>query len=416
MVRLQQFYIKISQIATIQYLLIYIAIQFIGGRVQAFLGSDAFYGFTIVLCAVLIVLHPRTVSLKKDYVLFLTVMALSAGVTFFLTNGALGVGTILSLLSRFLIIYTVIKIDHEHFLERFLKTTYVMAIISLCLFFFVQIVGVPAATALFSNLYEIKNGDYWLGSSYGLLLICYNFMDPGRNAYMFGEPGEYQSLVMTSIYFLTFFSVKIQNKKKYFIVFILTLLTVQSTTGFLNFLVYILVVLFFNKTKISAGIRRVLTAGIFVGVVYLIFFYSTDSFLYTSFFGKIFNEAGSVDFTVSTGAARVGPIIRFIHTFRQMPESMIFGVGYEGLAATPLGEYSTCGIINFIAMLGMVTTVIVYGKMLSSMVRHTKLWLQAVFVLFYVINMGFSQPDFLTITVVLMCMYGEITESGRSRM
>ena len=410
--------VRIDQVEIIQYLLIYIIIQNIGGRLQAALGADSFYGGVIVICSLLMMAFPKRLAIKKSFLKNLFLIAVSLSVTFVLTRGALGIGTILSLLSRYLIIYITIRLDPDNFMNRFLKMVYFMAAISLFEFFFVQLIGISAAKSVFSKLYEIKNDKFWLGSSYGLLFICYNFMDPVRNSYMFGEPGEYQSLLITAIYFLTFFSIKIEKKKNYYIVFIVALLTTQSTTGFLNLLAYILVVLLINKSKIPSSVRNTLIAGLLVAAGYLLFFYSKDSFLYTSFFGKIFNETGNLDFTVTTGAARVGPINRLIETFKQMPEKMVFGVGFEGLKQTPLEGYSTGGLINSIAMLGFVTTGIVYGKLIESMAKHAQSFAQIIFVIFYCINMGISQPDFLTITVVLMCMYCEYSgyqEIGQAR-
>lgn len=406
--------IRVNNIAIIQYLLIYIMIQYIGGRVQAFLGADLFYGMSILLCVIMVLIFSQN-ALQKDFLVFLIITLFSMGCTFLLTNGALGIGTILSVISRFLLVYTAIKIDLLNFLERFLKIVFLMAITSLCIFLFVQILGFSTAEVLFSHLYEIKNENFWLGSSYGLFFICYNFMDPARNAYMFGEPGEYQSLLITAIYFLTFFQTKIKDKAKYYIIFIVTLLTVQSTTGFLNFLVYLVIVLLFLRQRIPATIKRILAIVLAIVIIYAVFFYSTDSFLYTSFAGKIFDSQGNIDFTVGTGAARIGPLNRLVKTLDQMPEKMIFGVGYEGLKNTPLGGYSTGGIINFIAIFGIVTTGIVYGKLIYALYTYNKSAFQICFVLFYLVNMGISQPDILAISVVLMCMYGEYSTQRKIR-
>lgn len=401
--------IRINNIALIQYILIYILIQYIGGRLSVALGSDIFYGGTILLCTVLILLMPFRIHINKRYFWFLLTSAMSMFITFFITKGSLQIGTILSILSRFLIVYAAIKIDNENFINRFLKLTYFMAIISLCEFALVQLVGIPTAHIIFSKLYEIKSRESWIGNSYGLFFICYNFMTPTRNAYMFGEPGEFQSLLITALFFLTFWNdrIKIEKRTWYYVIFLITMLTVQSTTGFLNLIVLIISALIINESQMSPAIRNLLVVGCLILAVYLCFFYTSDSFLYTSFFGKVTDDTGSLDFNVSTGAARLGPINRLISTFKEMPEKMIFGVGFEGLKATPLKGYSTGGVINMIAMLGIITSGIIYGKLISSSARYARTIPQLLFMIFYIINMGISQPDLLTITSILICMYGE---------
>ena len=92
-------------------------------------------------------------------------------------------------------------------------------------------------------------------------------------------------------------------------------------------------------------------------------------------------------------------------TILNAPLRLIFGVGFDGLESLPLGGYTTCGLINSIAMLGIVSSVIMYGHMLRSFLRYHKELIQVIFVLFVVINMGLSQPDILAIMSVLMLMY-----------
>ena len=400
--------LHINQNAIIQYLLIYLLIQYIGGRVAEALGSDLFFGGTLLLCVYLMLQMPNRLPLKKSVFGFLIILACSLGLSFAVTGGALSIGTILSILSRFILVYVAIQYDVQNFICRFIKMVFLMACISLIEFVFVQIVGVSNALGLFSHLYEIRNAFSWLGSSYGLFFICYNFMDPARNAYMFGEPGEYQILLITALYFMTFYDVEVDRKTKmrYYLVFLIALITTQSTTGYFNLIALAVAVLLMNREQVHPFVRRIIVASIAALILYLIFFYSENSFLYRNFFSKILSDSNTLDLATNTGVARVGPMKRFVETINAVPHKLIFGVGFSGLDSLPLGGYSTCGLINSIAMIGIISSVLLYGKMFESLFRRSKGLIQAFLGMFIVINMGLSQPSILAITSVLICMYG----------
>lgn len=400
---------KSERLAIMQYLLIYIMIQYIGGRVAAAVGADLFYGATITLCIFLFFMRIGDIRIEKRFFMFCVVLVSLLFITALLTAGALSIGTILSVFSRFLIVYVSVAIDKKNFLFRLLKLVFIFSCISLILFIFVQIMGTSVALGFFSKLYEIKNGNYWLGSSYGLFLVCYNFMDATRNTYMFGEPGEYQSLIIMALYFLFFLKIEISNRKKirYATIFIVTVLTIQSTTGYFNLIVLVLAMCISRRGSIAPALRKYVVLFLTAVGIYLVISYSPESFLYKNFIAKIFSDSGSLDMTVGTGDARIGPMLLFLDTIRTVPGKLIFGVGYDGISNTPMLEYSTGGLINSVVMLGILTNIWIYGKMFTSLKISGATISQYIFVIFFVINMGLSQPDLLAITSVLMCLYGE---------
>ena len=299
--------IHINKDAIIQYILIYIMIQYIGGRVLTVLGSDLFYGGTLIFCIFLMYIFSNRIPLKKSVFVHLILLGFSMSITFIITSGDLSIGTILSIATRFILVYVAIQFNTDRFLDRFLKLVFIMSCVSLFEFAFVQILGETRALSLFSHLYETKNGAYWLGNSYGLFFICYNFMDSARNAYMFGEPGEYQILVITALYFMTFYDIDLHKKGKtrYYIIFLITLITTQSTTGYFNLIALAVVVLLMNRDKINPTIRKIILGGILILILYMFLGYSQDSFLYKNFFSKILSEEGTLDLASNTGLARV---------------------------------------------------------------------------------------------------------------
>lgn len=207
---------------------------------------------------------------------------------------------------------------------------------------------------------------------------------------------------------MTFYDVDVDRKTKvrYYAVFLITLITTQSTTGYFNLIALAVAVLLMNREQVHPFVRRIIIASIAALILYLVFFYSENSFLYRNFFSKILSDSNTLDLATNTGVARVGPMKRFVETINAVPHKLIFGVGFSGLDSLPLGGYSTCGLINSIAMIGIISSVLLYGKMFESLFRGSKGLIQAFLGMFIVINMGLSQPSILAITSVLICMYG----------
>ena len=406
--------IKYNQTQIIQYLLIYLMIEFIGGRLPQFFGTDLFYLFCIGISFFCMIAFKEKIPFSKSYFNSVIIIGFFLIFTYCITGGALSFGTIAALIARFLLIYVSIKINQDMFALRFLRLVYLMAMISLVEFAVVNIVGEESALELFSYLPKVKNSVSWLGSSYGTFPICYNFMDVSRNTYIFGEPGEYQYLMVCAICFLLFNDEQIDKKSyvKYFVVFVITLITTQSTTGYINLIAISICIMVINKNRIPHRIKKIFGILVIVGGIYLVIIPKETNVFYTAFMDKIINTEGKLDLATNTGAARVGPIIRFLAFALESPLKLITGVGFSGLSNTPLKGYSTGGLINCLAMFGLVTTFIILGRMFSSLSRNAKSWLEIVLIIFIIINQGLSQPDFLPILSPMLCFYKECSHSG----
>lgn len=400
--------IRINRQAIYQYLWIYIVIQFIGGRLATALGSDLFMGGVLILAAIHIVLHKSLLETESLTIGVLTGMMVLMCSTIFLTSGGLSLASSLSVIVRFLAVMVAMAIDRERFLHRFLQMVYIFSCISLILFAFVQIVGQSVAIGtLFSKLYEIRNGSSWVGNSYGLFLICYNFMDASRNAYMFGEPGEYQMLIMSALYFLVFKEKEMaeKTKKKYLMVFLITMLTIQSTTGFFSLVVFVVCVLLSNAKIIHKNTKRVILLLTVLACTYMMFFAGENSILYTAVLNKITNASGKLDLGATTGGDRVSSILGLVRIATTAPGSLIFGVGYRGVVQY-FGTFSCSGIVNSIIMFGIFTCTLMYGYMIRNIVKYSRNGFEIIFILFMIINNGLSQPDLLAITGVIASCYG----------
>ena len=404
-------YLTVRRSAIVQYVLIFLILQYAGGRVFAAMGSDTGYFVTLVLCVILGIIYRNALIRNNSYIRFIGILFFLCTLVGILSGGDLSLGTILSLISRFLLIYMAIYVAPDDFSRRMVKLIYIMSIISLIEYTFIILVGADQAISMvFSRLYEIPCGHAWLRSSYGLFLIGFNFMDPTRNAYMFGESGEYQAVIVMALYFIINVFVELEDKqrKRYLLVLFITLITVQSTTGYFAALILLFMLMKTNNQEISKNTKIIVFLGIVLLGVYVMFFASSNSIVYTRFFSKFISEGG-IDFTVYTGADRVESIITLGKLLSSDFVSVLLGMGYVGMVAQT-GGFLCAGIINFILMFGVITSIYVFVFLWYRSYRYLGKVTDVLCITAIFLNMGLSQPDFMAITSLVMITYPWIYE------
>lgn len=399
------FRLKLNKNALWQYFLIYISLQYLNGRVAIAIGSDIFYGACLVIGGIYLIINFKKSLKESGFWITIGVISLLGLFTCFITSGGLSIATVLSLISRFLIVYASIKTNEQKYIERFVNLSFIFAIVSLILFVFVQVVGVENAKGIMSNLYEIKNSLSWMPSSYGLFIICYNFRNASRNSYMFGEPGLYQMMIILAIYFSIFKGncIKKENRMKYLIVFLLTFLTIQSTTGFINLFALLGCILFSKKIIINNRAKRFILLGVILLLIYAFAFGDETNILYTGFLDKIRNSEGTLDLTVSTGNSRIVALENLLTFISEDFLGFIIGIGYSGIVQR-FREYTCSGIVNSIMMFGIISVGLNYGYLFKRAYKGCDSISEFIFIIIMIINNGLSQPDLLSITTVIVAL------------
>lgn len=399
--------IRINRKALYQYLFIYLSIQFIGGRLSVALGSNLFTGGVLLLALGYFFLVDQSLYKRESStILFLICTFVLMICTVIITLGGLSLSSSLSVITRFLVVMVAMLIDKDKFLHRFLKMVFVFSVISVILYVFVQLAGESLVlNILFSKLYETQGN--WQGNSYGLFLICYNFMDSARNAYMFGEPGEYQMLIMLALYFLTFKDREMNRRKRrmYLIVYLITIFTIQSTTGFFNLAMFCICVLLSNSKTINKNMKSAILLVTVILCIYFLFFAGEDSILYTAVLDKITNVSGEFDLGATTGGDRVSAIRGLARVAASSPSTLIWGSGFQGVVRF-FGTFSCSGIVNSIIMFGVFTCILIYGYILRNIIKYSNSVFEIVFCIFMIVNNGLSQPDLLAVTSVMVACYG----------
>lgn len=408
---------KISKSALIQYFYIYMMIQAAGGRIQAAVGNQIFYAVAFVLGALYLLKRWNSIAHRKTWFInWILLLSASLVISVLFTFGDLSIITAISYASRIMLVFAAVDMDADEFTTRFLKMTAVLCTASLITFIPCQIFGHEIFAPIYSKLYYIPNGNSWLGGTHGLFLFVFNFLDPTENAYMFGEPGEYQILVIAAIYILIF---KYRDKmysstfKKYLILYLVTLITIKSTTGLMNGFVLLVAFILGRNNKIRRENKVILMViavfALIIGMRYI----TSTSYFYDTFVQKFTTSSSTgIDFSEGTGAGRWGGITRFFESVKEHPTDIIIGVGFEGFKKTSMGEFSAAGIVNSIMMLGIFTNIIVFGGMFVKSLQYSNDMVEFLAIVFIVINMGLGQPEVLCSIVILITLYSYLTDSS----
>lgn len=391
----------------LHYLMIFWMCQLLKTNLFFTIGIDNSYIITILFGVMVAALYKKRVLFLSKYVLWYILLISCVLFSIVMTGGALTIGTILHVLGKILFVYVTIMFDAKKFAHRFVKLTYVFSISSLVCWGIYIVFGAGAAAAISRLLYH-------RGNLYGLFFIGYNFTSTGitggRNAYLFSEPGVYQLLVNTALYFVLFHEDEFKDKSiKYVIVFIITILTIQSTEGYMIFLMILLAGLLRKNPDRSKALMKIKYALIvFVGIAftYLSKFANQSSFIYVNFFGKIMNSSNQLDFSQGTAAARYNSFQNFFSFFEAGIDKILFGVGSAGGTG---GQYvDTNGMLVLVVYFGLIFAVVFYGYNLYQCMKYSKDFFELICIVFIVICHGMSQPDFMNVMIVLVMLFNPL--------
>ena len=244
------------------------------------------------------------------------------------------------------------RVDFLDFQDIFIKVMFCICVISLIGFF---------AYIFLPVLYKINPVVTY--TTYSNLFIYVDTQHYTRNMGLFWEPGAFQTFVNIA---LLFEILKKEINIKIIVVFIMTIITTYSTTGYLA-LILVLGLLIIKKGK-NPKIQGAIIA-IILALVILIYF--NQDFLFSSalsngqstVFGKLLNfDIYSGETNSASASVRYNAIFKPIEVFLKSP---IWGNGYDNLRVM-LYEYThgmnTCTFINWFAVYGIVFgSIMVFG-------------------------------------------------------
>lgn len=366
--------------------------------------------FTLIICLVVYFVFKK-IKFRLNSIILLFVLLFCIVATG-IVNGDLSNFNyqyrIFIIISSFILVH---YISMEEFVVAFRRI-----LILICLFsmttFILEIIQVD----LFNNLPTVTNTSFYTFYNLGLSFINkYNVVP--RNYGFFREPAIFQMFIIIALIFELFY--KSSNNFKVILLFIITIISTRSTTGFIAlFIIMVTYILNYNKS-VKFNLSKIwLSITLIFGFFYL--FFSTnilyDSEGIGSVFGKLNSQSGSF-------ISRLASISNNIRMFFMNP---IFGIGvtksnyyfpiltqkYYGLNIEHNTNYALVQFSTYGILFGLIWN---YGFLLFSRVISKKKYLNVI--IFITLNVLFIGSDVSTnITISMLMLYGYMNYKNKSNM
>lgn len=414
--------IKINISKIIHYLLIYVLLCYTGS--MAFREyNDYFIVGTIIISIFFLVRNYR--KIEKNYIIFIIGLIFIFLFEILITNMGVYISSITSIIARFLIIMVCIYYNKGKFPQRLIKAIVFLAVISL-IGYTISMINPNFLKGILSHKIEVVK-TYWSTYSinyYGKLLFV--FQDGlGKNLGIYHEPGLYQMVLNAALYCLLFrpqlLNLKIYQINSYIIIIIITLITCQSTTGFIGMALILTIYFIYNNRNSDKKIIINLIIIIIFLVVSISIFQGKENIIYRNIIGKIINNNGEIDFGVSTGKSRIVSMKSDIEIMKQYP----LGIGYRdynmvwknNLIDNTISDVSSCvGVTQTAAILGIHTLIYILifyllacKKNITQIVPKIAYW--AVF-----LNTTFAQPQIWYPILIVILFIPKNIENGREEI
>lgn len=387
-----------------------------------------FYLNQNVLNTALFVFLGSLFLLKKKYrssYTALGIIILFVGVVFqrFLTGGV-GLSAFLQLATPLLCTNMAICSNKKEFLNRYIKAVCFFAVISdvfwAVFLVFPQLEKVWPAVEYFTQAIGSKGYEtHWHGK--GVLLYSFLEIHPTRNCGIYTEPGVYQIVLNAALFILLFWKDKLHFKKakdynKALIIVLFTLVSCQSTTGYLSMLIIIGLFMLQKKADAQSKMKKRIMMLMILAVMILLVEYSfngTDSILYKQLIQKLFGGSKSftLDLSQGSGKYRLGTIVYCLTMIAKHP----LGVGYDVFAAGKDTAMVAASLLSFACIYGVVTWAAVLVWLLTPVIKKDRTVVAIAFILMFV-NTTLGQTLLLYPAQVLFPIYLAVAGGKRHKL
>ena len=348
----------ISKRALKQYILLYLAFILHGSYLEMmYLSSTLLLVMTLTLFIGTII-HPKYRNHEIAFfgIIFMALIVLCRFIT-----GGVGIVEWVSWMLPILLVYYAIKVDEEHIAQRFVKFVVYFSTISLICFTISQFSPQILAILFPSHYVGVTIDKYWnnttdYGYVDGILLYAMRSFDIGRNSGIFTEPGIYQIILNSALFFLLFDKecLDIEESKRitYITLIALTIITAKSTTGYIAFLVIVMFKLFMksfelSERKMQSRLLKTITIAALVLVIDY-FVRGESSIIQEVLFNKLFLD-GRLSIEGSTGSSRWNLMLIALQSLIRHP----LGVGYDSFNQLLLSQTGLTGAVWFSTLAGM---------------------------------------------------------------
>jgi hypothetical protein len=354
----------LPRISFYEYLIVFVLIIY-AGRANTFVESESFtknpIGALLPLALTGFLAIKWRVQFERSFFILIACFTIYF-VAISVKYGEIQPTFLLIFIFRFFIVYTVIKALNFNLFRIYENVMFYLAIIALFLWSLQIVLRGDTLFSYFSKIPGISLFSYVTGyglnaiiysvqpSTYGLL---YNITIP-RNCGYAQEPGSFAVYLCLAIFINLFINDSDKTSRQKFWVLIIALLSTQSTTGYVIFMV-IMAYYILNK-----NLKRILLLLPFI--VILLISISSLPFMSNKIIGLI-NETGNVNMLIERSIIRQtsyapGRFLSFNFAFRDFLNNPILGLGshLEKSWSTLLGAQISpiSGAGNLLAQFGII--------------------------------------------------------------
>lgn len=382
--------LKVPCRTVIQYFLIYLVLIY-NGAVWFRNNQDVMMIVTLCMSTLFIITRIKKrwmwANIKSIFPIFLSMC-----LTNFLTKGSLSIGTILNVMSRFLLILFAYDWNAERFVERYVKTVVFVSGISIIMFT-LQCIN-PLAIQLISQKMYHGTGTFYVTPFYTMSMWATN-----RNVGIMTEPGLYQILLCSAIYLILFLPKATQslNRMRGLLILSIALITSQSTTGYLNLAILIIGFLVQRKDSPEKRKIKIIVTGLFIVAICVLSFGGNISFIQNTITSKLINpQTGRIDVSVSTGRARIISMLTDLILVRKYPLGCgfdIYNANWKGLLVEHIGDTASCAALTYsLAVFGFLTCMLIWRYYLKNLWNNRTSFFSFLSLLMVFVNTSLSQP------------------------
>ena len=420
---------KISKNLIIQYFFIYLMLLIPGSTIFAkYLQGTSKY---IILLAIYFFSMIYNKKYFKKYTVIFTVLLLFLIIFIRIkTDNGSGIRAWYQYAVCLLSASTAILVDKDKFLSRFIKAVIFFAKISLI--FWVAFIVFPELVDIWPAIkYQTEiigsQGYEKIRMGKGLILYCYMQIHSTRNCGIYTEPGVYQIILNTTLFVLLFWREKLaelseRKYRKYVITILFTLVSCQSTAGYISLAMIIGFYYFFYRNvqhKYSnRKIKTYITIAIIILMGILLMEYHINgeqSIVYKQIIDKMFagNISDGLDLEQGSAGKRFGTIVVSLQAVMKDP----FGIGYpqfESLMDAYDDRLVGASFLLFLAVYGVLPWIGLILAIFLPVFKYEKKSIAILFVMIF-INATLGQTDLLYPTLMMIPMYLMFTKNMGKR-
>lgn len=393
--------LKIKPKAIFHYVLLYILL-ISQGSILFKNNRDIFILIMLIFSMIYLVFKIKN-FVNKKYCFSVFILFIFLMITFVATGGDLSIASILNIITSFLYIYVVYDYDKKIFCDRYVRLVTVLAQISLA-FYMVQCFN-RELLLQYLPAYENSEQIYYGQFFYTMPLLNYG---SNRNNGMFAEPGLYQIVLIIGLFFLLFMNKKLtltkMQQKISLVSILVTIVTAQSTTGYISLVILILFFFLKKSDKDMSRYKKIIVIAILIFVIWDLN-KESEGLIYNNFIMKLFNQSGEVDVTVSTGAARYYSMLADMKIALKNP----LGIGYNNYAQIwrsyllyPIQDENSCvGLTRTIASIGWLSSIYVLFFYLVLLKKNMKdMYAELAYIAIF-INITLAQPSIFFMALMI---------------